>query len=111
MDKPTQEQIQKFWEWCGAKYYQPPNHYDRFDEPCYWILPNGATTKNIQVDLNSLFKWAVPKAIKKLEDSGKYKSQKSAMKKLFLIWLRYFWSQTMPIEIALFWAIWEVING
>lgn len=57
MNKPTEEQIKKLWEWCGieeklegdtgVRYYHYPNHL------CDIQLP--------PADLNNLFKWAVPK--------------------------------------------------
>ena len=60
MTEPTKEQIKELWEWCGfaisgERYY----------------LPGITVTYLIgqpRIDLNNLFKWAVPKLI----ENGKY---------------------------------------
>jgi hypothetical protein len=54
--QPTQEQIQKFWEWCGR--FQSKDQKDTG----WWIYPNGEIIHGLPViDLNNLFKYAVPK--------------------------------------------------
>lgn len=58
MDKETsKEQIKEFWEWCGVK-PEEKLVYDIDGTPYIdhnWLPP---------IDLNNLFKWAVPKLIK-----------------------------------------------
>ena len=51
MNEPTpiqQKQIKKFWAWCGVK---PEKQFENLD--WFWRYP--------PVDLNNLFKYAVPK--------------------------------------------------
>ena len=50
---PTQEQIKELWEWCGWS-----------SNGAYWFspFPNEHSAKNLpSIDLNNLFKYAVPK--------------------------------------------------
>lgn len=59
-DKPTQEQIKRFWEWCGLKGYCALwGCFRKSPENCsvctYWHYR--------KLDLNNLFKYAVPKAL------------------------------------------------
>ena len=42
--KPTDEQVRKFWEWCG-----------------FTFCDDGIAATMPLIDLNNLFKWAVPK--------------------------------------------------
>uniref|UniRef100_A0A6M3JNV7 Uncharacterized protein n=1 Tax=viral metagenome TaxID=1070528 RepID=A0A6M3JNV7_9ZZZZ len=73
-EKPTNEQIKEFWEWCGFKvalgklYWYPDKEFSPARR-----LPS--------VDLNNLFKYAVPKL-----------------------------NMPVIPALALFWAIWEVIK-
>lgn len=65
-EQPTEAQLKEFWEWCGCK-------YENYDSPAFphmggaWIDPNGKTimdengfTNLPPLDLNNIFKWAVP---------------------------------------------------
>ena len=52
--EPTEEETKRFWEWCGFKH----------DRGMYaeWTYPTGEIlTGEPPIDLNNLFKWAVPK--------------------------------------------------
>ena len=59
MKEPTQEQIKEFWEWMGFRYVE------RTDLPGYWGWrdPRGYHAFGcLEIpDLNSLFKYAVPR--------------------------------------------------
>ena len=58
MKEPTQEQVKKLWEWCGFKqerdspFYLAPDGEIYYDWERREVLP--------PIDLNSLFRWAVP---------------------------------------------------
>lgn len=94
MSEPTQEQIKEFWEWCGFRYKES-------DGPlaCYWETSNGRTWgyKLPRVDLNNLFKYAVPK----LDQSRYYK----ALSSIF-----YYDAIKDDPALALFWALWAVMT-
>ena len=71
--KPTDEQVKKFWEWCGFKYKPLSDWWTKSwnREQLAWHRPDGwpafdacPNTDVFQlplVDLNNLFKYAVPK--------------------------------------------------
>lgn len=90
--QPTEAQVRKLWEWCGNHYPVPPD-----------------------IDLNYLFKYAVPRVEKVLElDISFHRCHGN-------IWsciLTTYKGDTAVIPasfeypaLALFWAIWEVIHG
>jgi len=108
-DEPTPEQIRELCEWCGWKFdiedghiiwaYTPDgDHLDFCEEPA--------------LDLNNLFKYAVPK----LGDSLEIELFKPNVN-----WFCQIRSRTTIIAtskgyhkdpaLALFWAIWEVIHN
>lgn len=96
--KPTEEQIGKFWGYFGIYYSKG-----------WWICPKAVVLKNRPpITLNSLFKWAVPKAIGELIMTGI--GTRASWEKLFVWWLDFYF-QGMKIEDALFWAISKVIDG
>ncbi len=59
----TKEQEQRLWEWCGIKYHPQRNifgsnpHYIEG----YWTDSKGKAILYPELDLNNLFKYAVPK--------------------------------------------------
>jgi len=53
--KPTDEQIKEFWERFGVKAYTHTGHEDDYQ------YPNKHWGKQPKIDLNNLFKYAVPK--------------------------------------------------
>ena len=64
--QPTQEQIKEFWEWCGIRY--------EADQDCFKVIFPDSEWYNFgsdwkmgeiepSIDLNNLFKWAVPKVM------------------------------------------------
>jgi len=100
MNKPTEEQVKEFWEWYGfkvsiGKLYWAPKQ----DEPAK-RLPT--------INLNSLFRYAVPKL-------GKILIEKNCLVYTFSIVgaggnILAFNSNSDP-ALALFWSIWEVIHA
>jgi len=63
--KPTKEQEQKFWQGYGfEKQILPSVSYNRPDG-YYWLYPNKSFSNVLpKIDLNNLFKYAVPKLAK-----------------------------------------------
>jgi hypothetical protein len=102
--KPTEEQIKEFWEWCGFKPYKGI---------CgYWIPPDNKAADILpELDLNNLFKYAVPKLIKELPlgtltlecfNGGKWICEFTGYDGAE--------AEDTNLSLALFWAIWKVIN-
>jgi len=109
MNIPTQEQVKEFWEWCGFKKVDNPTVY------CKWAYcyPDGNlySFKGFPpIDLNNLFKWAVPGAIQEMLGELSY-DRRSAVRALFKEWLNNNPNGTDDFALALFWAIWKVIKG
>ena len=110
MNEPTQEQIKEFWEWCGLHY-----HGEAGELLVY--APDGTVFNCGQprIDLNNLFKYAVPKLDKmgnhlilrshvyseSLVDSPDYEAEIAGGIK----------SHSIDPALALFWAIWKVISN
>ena len=107
MDKPTDEQIKEFWEWCGFIYSgEIRSMYQRYYG---WSYPraNGGFIDNQSeppsIDLNNLFKYAVPKLSghQKASLPGYFKGNGTLFEFLYV----------EDPALALFWAIWKVIHG
>jgi len=106
--EPTQEQIKEFWEWCGfqkkkgAGYWQPSTYLTlTLDLP--------------PIDLNNLFKYAVPKLGSPVMLSTYLDETEAILPALFVDEEDIF---SLPISVkdkdpalALFWALWEVKRG
>lgn len=108
MDKPTEAQREEFWEWCGfttgpfAPQYSTPEEPD----PEYVYDPEGKECEFPPIDLNNLFKYAVPLAITKLMDKNVW-TERRAIHYLFQAWeIEY--SNNKVFEDALFWVLWQV---
>lgn len=103
LEEPTEAQIKEFWEWCGFNWV---SSYDCF------TMPEGdekALMFNGDIDLNNLFKYAVPKAVEELRVRPDVRHIHNAYAKLFNIWLeRLFSMNYKDLAPALFWVIWEV---
>lgn len=128
MSEPTKAQVERFWEWCGIKQ----------DSDRSWRDAGGigvlVSTVMPDVNLNNLFRYAVPQAVKKLdfkdgvslyrvyscalsvtEIKRIYELERTlfdglstkAMYKLFDLWLKEFFSCCQSMELALFWAIYR----
>lgn len=114
--QPTQEQVQKFWEWCGFKRLPEGRsgyHFEHGQKVMNWMPPGAkddlSTWQSLDytppIDLNNLFKYAVPIVLYKLEERG----FKYALGVLFDQWQRRY-QEHKDFDTALFWAIWEVIS-
>ena len=56
-EKPSEIQIKKFWEWCGVQ--EHPVGISKAERELGYVTTGGWEYPDI--DLNNLFKWAVPK--------------------------------------------------
>ncbi len=135
MNKPTDEQVKEFWEKCGFKWVNKPTYFHGYmmhggvQKDGYWKYPKeaGKNSHLPPIDLNNLFKYAVPKSkfdtlwiINNLDSpvpSIDYCAGFSRGKVNDVVC----WSKELPIEeclspidkdpaLALFWAIYEVIK-
>ena len=108
--KPTNEQVKKFWGWCGfrvalGKLYWYP---DKESSPARRLPP---------IDLNNLFKYAVPKLEKSVRAITIYPPVidppvcDKCYVELTLCNGQIIESFENTPALALFWAIWEVIEG
>ncbi len=69
MKEPTEAQVKEFWEWCGFKRLPEGKkgwHYERTVKVMNWLAPDQteyfmSLPYLPRIDLNSLFKYAVPK--------------------------------------------------
>ena len=112
LEQPTKEQIKEFWEWCGFTLRCPPEK-DAYGRGI-WNYPEG-TYGNLELDLNNLFKYAVPK----LRDNYQYEliGWNEGQHKAIINKLQKGWAETYTTAIdkdpalALFWAIWEVMEN
>ncbi len=122
--QPTQEQRKEFWEWCRLVHINNPiteievaNSCEAaiMDKPVNgWYLPDYdkgeskliSLKETPSIDLNNLFKYAVPIAYIKLFTEGQ--GVREAYKRLFNSWLEKFF-EGYSFEDALFWALKEVI--
>ena len=112
MKIPTNEQVKEFWGWCGLRKRDGQGFH--FEDYTVWEDTNyhnqtvSHSSTPPPIDLNNLFKYAVPATINQLFVNGN--SVKHAYTKLFKMWLDK-WGEGYTFEDALFWAIWEVIHG
>ena len=101
MEKPTPEQIQWLWEQCGLKPAHPncriSGHMSIPDESGNWWC------RPIEVDLNNLFKYAVPKTLEKL---GKLKTVELVNNAVCDAV-----ENKGEIADSLFWAIYKALGG
>lgn len=140
MDKPTHEQIKEFWEWCGftskivkrksadfngiyygqdGTFHKLPELYDveLWYEPKMqglpnedkWFARNGLPT----LDLNNLFRYAVPLTLKKLEEAGALNPLIDLFQRWYdqIVLLAGDSRKTEVADIALFYVCREVIHG
>ena len=109
MKVPTEKQIKRFWEWCGFN-FAGDEGYVGF--PNGTLHPIGDTPP---VDLNNLFKYAVPKLMKTNQWVGMISTQMSkGTQYTFVVYKSgdiIGDSDNTDPALALFWAIWKVIKG
>ena len=108
--KPTDEQVKEFWEWCGFKYdtMLPTRAF-------FWKDPAGLCAISLPpIDLNNLFKHAVPICINKASmvelsySAGGYRGGVECIAKIGKGRIKVAYNDP---ALALFWAIYEVIKG
>ena len=114
VDTPTDAELKKFWEWCGFAYRESKctvmgkAYFHPLDDGIgYSILPD--------LDLNNLFKYAVPKLDKFYSLTfGKVASSDKWAAELTVI-INH--EKTICLEagnnpaLALFWAIYKLIEN
>ncbi len=128
MKQPTQGQIKEFWEWCGVKY--KPDH-DVFRV----TLPDGESYNfghnwvmdeiEPPIDLNNLFKYAVPFLLEKhtIVETYSFKQENGLYYSETEVWdgderqlkgklVSKAFAQDFSLEkvnaLALFWALWQI---
>jgi len=104
MTEPTQEQIKEFWEWCGFKRL-PAKLWNSPEVPLYKNESGEVRAIFPPIDLNNLFKYALPITYIKLFTLGM--GVRESYRKIFEMWLDYFFDG-YSMEDALFWACWQV---
>ncbi len=102
--EPTQERIKEFWEWCGLKLIQEAGLLKSgIWTPELWKYPDGKGDFRPSIDLNNLFKYAVPKVghcqIHKWGENGE-----TFLAKAYLNHCMGRAEDTNP-ALALFWAL------
>jgi len=111
--EPTQEQLKKFWEWCGFTF--TPHLSSRgstyktteimnFPDGTGYVVYKG---ESLELDLNNLFKYAVPK----LRD---WMMKQNIMSPYIYVVVKTHNKKGVSVDydtpaLALFWAIWEVM--
>jgi len=110
--KPTEEQIKELWE----KLADDVEHYNE-DKHRHYRFGEEWTEDEPSIDLNNLFRWAVPKVIAGGHWLGMITTEMSSgTQYTFAIYVQKY--KTKPEHeasnkdpaLALFWAIWEVIG-
>jgi hypothetical protein len=108
MGKPTENELREFWEWCGFKFEES---YPGVQWGLYKVTyPDGHytlpvhTNDELPIDLNNLFKYAVPKL---LIAKGKSNLVYGLFRDWTYDWVMY---EKKP-ALDLFWAIWEAIHN
>jgi len=71
MNQPTKEQVRRFWEQCGFKFSHLASVHNFFlgdtgEKVKFWLYPDGNCDILPPIDLNNLFKYAVPKLLEKI---------------------------------------------
>lgn len=116
-DKPTKEQVKEFWEWYGFKVEYCHHKYCAYEDKNHTHIypPDKVGKKNIdygainsypKLDLNSLFKHAVPLALEKLA-RGKGGDIYLAKWSLLIRWMEI-WDIIKDPTLALFWVLRQV---
>ena len=114
--QPSSEQLREFWEeWCGFIKKRGRWQYDACKETnYYWEAPDGRRYKEFPaLDLNNLFKYAVPKLRGKTDvllsmAPNDEVAEKTGLWHADLLMDRVIdgWGDTPAL--ALFWALWQV---
>ena len=103
--KPTKEQIQWLWEQCGFEYS------DDWSSTCPYKDPQGVILHSWKgIDLNNLWKYAVPTVIDRIMTEQECSSD-VAYGILFKKWLQELELNIPHAALALFWAIYKCLGG
>ena len=122
-NEPTEEQLQEFWEWCGFRQLPRGNkayHFERGTKVMNWLPPGETETwKSVDylpyLDLNNLFQYAILK-LKRIGYSYELVEWNEGQHKAIINKLCKGWAETYTTSVdknpalALFWAIWEVVQ-
>ena len=109
--QPSDSEKREFWEWCEFKFIKDGYGWGQDS----WLSPLGDTLLKLpNLDLNNLFKYAVPK----LKDNYQYEliGWNEGQHRAVINKFQKGWAETYTIAmdkdpaLALFWAIWEVIQ-
>ena len=106
--KPTDEQVKKFWEWCGWKKVHSKESWSVGHSTVvydWWINPEGERYLCLpNTTLDNLFKWAVPRL---------YPSRLSKIELVALVNNAMCDSieQKTELAVALFWAIYPFVEA
>ena len=107
--KPTQEQVEKFWRWCGFE--------DKWEDTrrlylVQWQYPDGQKRAKLPtLNLNSFFKWAVPKLAMYEVNSYNQGDCHDAWVALDSDGKTWTAACDKDPALALFWAIYKVMEG
>ena len=108
--QPSENQIREFWEWCGFEHL-PCSQITR--ERC-WVDPieGDHTKERPPIDLNNLFKYAVPKLryADIIKPDGKDTYGASVRNGEGIVGKQGYNFDNEDPALALFWAIYEVIK-
>ena len=98
MNEPTKEQQQWLWEKCGFKHTNSPNEFIRRN---WWTNPEHHCESHLpDLDLNNLFKYAVPIWIEKIMAEQECSSD-VAYEILFKKWLQELQLNIPHVALAL----------
>jgi len=101
MTEPTKDQIKQLWEWCGFRQSNIRG--------VWWYPAGGATREGLpSIDLNNLFKYAVPK-VTSIELKTWACEPHASQATIWFDGETYSAAREAP-ALALFWAIWQVME-
>jgi len=106
MKEPTQEQVKELWEWCGFRLADGSGYLLAecpIEYPLGFHLPI--------IDLNNLFKYAVPKDADVQVSTGRgLAGEINRWVVAIGISGKWYRAEDKDAALALFWAIYEVIK-
>ena len=115
--QPSEQEIREFWEWCADSW----ESFNK-DRHRHYSFGTEYTEDEPPIDLNNLFKYAVPKVREShsellirwqfgsCDGCQIYEWRKKYSRKKNLEWLRIGQKTDKDPALALFWAIWEIIQ-